>query len=148
MTRPDLAALERFARVEQALPAPAMSVAPSEILHLLAYVGELERTKNDAYAERNRLVAALSTVFPASLERHPEADTSWEDDWRWIVFIDLPTGQASWHLHNSHLPLFDHVPRLQGRTWDGHTTEEKYARLARLAPDASARGVEGESNAV
>jgi hypothetical protein len=35
--------------------------------------------KDAAYAERDRLVCALSKVFPAWLERHPEADTSWED---------------------------------------------------------------------
>ena len=86
------------------------------------------------YGERDRCVAMLASVFPSSLERHSDADTTWENDWRWIVYVDLPTGQASWHIHDSELPLFAHVPRLQGRVWDGHTTEEKYARLARAAP--------------
>ncbi|MEK9736095.1 MAG: hypothetical protein VW239_02075, partial [Candidatus Nanopelagicales bacterium] len=39
--------------------------------------------KDGAYEERNRLVAALSSVYPASLERHPDSDETWEDDWRW-----------------------------------------------------------------
>lgn len=94
----------------------------------------LERQKNGAYSERNQLVAALSKMFPASLERHPEEDKAWDDDWRWIVFIDLPTGQASWHIHDSELAMFDHLPRHIGRTWDGHTTDEKYARLASMTP--------------
>jgi hypothetical protein len=95
--------------------------------------------KNHAYHERNMLVAALSRLFPASLERHPEEDLNWEDDWRWIVFIKLPCGTegatdvfkvASWHIHDSELPLFDHLDREYGKfTWDGHTTEEKYERL-------------------
>jgi len=92
----------------------------------------LEAAKNDAYGERDQLVAALSKMFPASLERHPDEDTEWEDEWRWIVFIELPTGQATWHIHDSELPLFAHLPRETGRTWDGHTTPEKYDRLARL----------------
>lgn len=92
---------------------------------------ELEEWKNRAYSERDKLVAALSKLFPASLELHPENE-AWEDDWRWIVFIDLPTGQATWHIHDSELPMFDHLPRLAGRKWDGHTTEEKYQRLADL----------------
>lgn len=33
-----------------------------------------------------------------------------------VVYINLPTGQVSWHL-----PEF-------ALGWDGHTTEEKYAR--------------------
>lgn len=83
-----------------------------------------------AYRERNQLVALLAGLFPSSLERHPDEDTEWEDDWRWICFIDFPGFQATWHLQDAELPLFDHVPRLQGRSWDGHTTEEKYARIA------------------
>jgi hypothetical protein len=92
---------------------------------------DMEILKNNAYAERNQLVAALSKLFPASLERHPENE-SYEDDWRWIVFIDLPTGQVCWHIHDSELPLFAHLPRNAGRQWDGHDHEEKYRRLAAL----------------
>jgi hypothetical protein len=91
---------------------------------------KLEAQKNEAYAERNRLVAFVSKLFPASLERHPEDDKYWEDDWRWIVFIDLPTGQVSWHIHDSELPMFDHLQRQTGRIWDGHTNDQKYARMA------------------
>lgn len=94
-------------------------------------IEELEKQKDGAYTERNALVAALSKVFPASLERHPDSE-EWDDDWRWIVYIDLPTGQVSWHLHNSELSAFDHLLAFQGRSWDGHTTEEKYLRLERL----------------
>ncbi len=85
--------------------------------------------KDAAYTERNRLVALLAALFPSSLERHPEEDTAWDPEWRWICFIDLPSGQASWHLHDAELPLFAHVPRNQGRVWDGHTTDEKYRRV-------------------
>lgn len=96
-------------------------------------VQALEAQKDGAYAERNNLVAALARLFPSSLERHPEEDESWEDDWRWIVFIDLPTGQATWHIHDSELEKFSTIPRFAGRTWDGHTTEQKYERLAKVA---------------
>lgn len=92
---------------------------------------KLIQQKDEAYAERNRLVALLTLLFPASLERHPENEV-WEDDWRWIVFIDLPTGQVSWHIHDSELPLFEHISRNQGRVWDGHTTEEKYLRIEQM----------------
>lgn len=90
----------------------------------------LKKQKDQAYAERNRLVAALSKLFPASLEKHE--GENWEDDWRWVVYIDLPTGQASWHIHDSELELFQHLERNMGRKWDGHSTEEKYKRLEQL----------------
>lgn len=94
----------------------------------------LRAQKDGAYSERNKLVVAISKLFPASLERHPDEDKEWEDDWRWVVYIDLPAGQASWHLHDSEVPQFDHLPRKMGRAWDGHTTEEKYRRLELLSP--------------
>jgi len=95
-----------------------------------ARIVELEGQKDGAYRERDKLVAALSKLFHSYRSRHPMAD-EWEDDWRNIIVIDLPTGQVSWHIHDSELPLFMHLP-LQDNNWDGHTTEEKYARLAAL----------------
>ncbi len=93
----------------------------------------LTAQKDAAYHERNQLVALLAALWPSSLERHPDSDTTWEDDWRWIVFIDTPAGQMSWHIHDSELPLFRHVPRGKGVVWDGHTTEEKYWRVRMLS---------------
>jgi len=93
----------------------------------------VERQKDGAYSERNRLVAALSKLLPSWLERHPDEDTEWEDDWRWIVFIDPPSGQMCWHIHDSELPLFKHLAPSDAGEWDGHTTDEKYERLAALA---------------
>ena len=118
-----------------------MRLAKNERDSLSALLQDAKGAKDGAYAERNKLVAALSKLFPASLERHPEEDTTWEDDWRWIVFIDLPTGQASWHLHDSELPQFSHLTRGAGRKWDGHTNAEKYDRLSRLTlkPSESVR---------
>lgn len=91
---------------------------------------KIEEEKDSVYHERNLLVSALSKFFPAYLSQHPEGE-SWDDEWRWIVFIELPTGQASWHIHESELSLFDHLDR-QDNKWDGHTVEEKYERLTKL----------------
>lgn len=106
---------------------------------LEAEVKRLREAKDSAYAERNKLVAALSKVFPSSLERHPDIDRTWEDDWRWIVMFDLPTGQVSWHIHDSELGMFGHLPRERSthHSWDGHTTEEKYDRLQALKKSKS-----------
>lgn len=113
-----------------------MSETAARIEELTHQVRHLEQTKNFAYGERNKLVALLSKLFPASLERHREDDKDWEDDWRWIVFIDLPTGQACWHIHDDELPMYDHLKRNEGRVWDGHTTEQKYERIAAFDRDS------------
>lgn len=101
---------------------------------LVAEVKRLQSDKNGAYSERNQCVALLSKVFQAWLEKHDENDKDWEDDWRNIVFIELPTGQASWHIHDSELRLFDHLSCMPGNSWDGHTTIQKYARMALVQP--------------
>ena len=91
------------------------------------HAGEAEiEAKNRAYEERNRVVALLAALFPSSLERDPAEPL---DEWSWVVLIELPAGQVSWHFNADLLPLFDHVPRHAGRNWDGHTTEQKYERV-------------------
>lgn len=91
---------------------------------------EMRARKDAAYEERNRVVAALASVFPAGIAR--TAIEGWSEDWHGCVYIDLPTGQASWHYHDSHAHLFAHLPPYAG-IWDGHTTAEKYERLAKLS---------------
>ncbi len=95
----------------------------------------LEQQKDAAYAERDRLVAALSKVFPAHLARHEGAD--WEDGWRNIVCIHLPAGQATWHIHDSEMSWFGHLETTAEPHWDGHGTEEKYRRLQALPWDGT-----------
>jgi len=51
---------------------------------------ELTRAKDNAYWERNQVVAALSKLLPSHLAKHPESDKDWEDDWRNIVVIHVP----------------------------------------------------------
>jgi hypothetical protein len=74
-------------------------------------------------------------MFPAG--KKETAIEGWSEDWHGCVYIDLPTGQASWHYHDSQAHLFDHLPEYQGE-WDGHTTGEKYERLAGYQATAQA----------
>lgn len=87
---------------------------------------------DDVYAERNRCVAliarlALNNGWHAGIKQHVGAE--WEDDWRNVIFVDIPTGQLSWHIHDSQLYLFAFLP-LYDADWDHHTTDEKYTRIA------------------
>ncbi len=96
-------------------------------------LAELQKSKDLGYAERNRIVAALSMLWPSHLKRHPDSDKDWEDDWRTIVCIHGPAGQMTWHIHDSEAHFFSHLNMkpdpYANCEWDGHTTEEKYRRL-------------------
>ena len=93
---------------------------------------ELTSQKNSAFAERYLLVAALSKRFPGGLARH--VDDGRTVLLRDVVYLDLPTGQVSWHLLSSQLPWFSHLKPYEGE-WDGHDKRERYRRLQALQPD-------------
>jgi len=97
---------------------------------------EMGRRKDAAYEERNKVVAALAHLFPSGIAR--TAIEGWSDDWHGCVYIDLPTGQVSWHFHDSQARLFAGLPQYT-KPWDGHDTPEKYRRLAALAQQEAPR---------
>lgn len=99
------------------------------VLTLDRFVRQLKDAKDQAYEERNRVVAALARLFPSGVAR--TAIEGWDPEWHGCVWLDLPTGQASWHYHDSQAYLFEGL-RPYRKGWDGHTTEQKYERLAAL----------------
>lgn len=100
-------------------------------------VEQMRARKDAAYRERNACVAliahmALSLGWRAGIGQHEDKPgEDWDPEWRTLVTIDLPTGQASWHFHNSHKHMLEGLPSYSG-SWDGHDTPTKYARLARF----------------
>ena len=78
---------------------------------------------------------ALAAGYKAGVGEHQDKPgEDWDPEWRTIVCIDLPTGQASWHFHDTHVGLLEGLPKYDG-TWDGHTTSEKYYRISDLTPE-------------
>jgi hypothetical protein len=75
------------------------------------------------------LVAFLARLYSSGVKR--SVIEGWEPEWLGCVYIDLPTGQASWHYHDSEAGLFVDLPEYD-KEWDGHTTDEKYARVAQM----------------
>jgi len=90
--------------------------------------GILTDPKDQAYWERNQLVAHLSKLYPAHLYIDPRET----DEWKTCVCIHSPTGQLTWHVPAKELEHFKHLI-VEPNHWDGHTTEEKYQRLSRIA---------------
>lgn len=94
-------------------------------------VEDMRQRKDNAYWERNCVVALLARIAlrlgaPAGVNKTDIP--GWSTDWHSCVYVDLPTGQVSWHYHDSHAYLFNGLPKYEG-TWDGHDTPEKYRRV-------------------
>lgn len=91
---------------------PRHSVARLETL--LRFIQAHDEAKN--YEQRNRCVYraighASECGYGVGFRIDPD-----EPEWP-VAYIELPTGQVSWHL-----PQHD-------AEWDGHTTEQKYQRV-------------------
>jgi hypothetical protein len=96
--------------------------------------------KDAAYLERNQCVALIARMALASGWRAGIARTAiegWSEDWHGCVYVDLPTGQTSWHYHDSQAHLFADLPPYTG-AWDGHDTPEKYRRVGAAFPGGKA----------
>lgn len=85
-------------------------------------------TVDSVYRERAHLVAHLAAAYPSTIGYHDPTEPDWA-----VVIVNLPTGQASWHVSPDDMDLFAHVARTDVNTWDGHSTEEKYQRLDKHA---------------
>jgi len=71
--------------------------------------------KAQCYDDRNDLVMLLVTMArERGLSAGYRIDLK-EPEWP-VAFIELPTGQVSWHLPQ------------HTKEWDGHSTEDKYKR--------------------
>lgn len=82
---------------------------------------------NEVYADRNRLAQLLAYLaekcgYVAGIEAVPD-----DPDWP-VLYIDLPTGQVSWHIPRA--DLWPHST-YEG-AWDGHDNTLKANRMLAL----------------
>ena len=128
MTRDDIIRMAREADLLVTTPIPDDSVFVADLERFAHLVAAAERdSANNAYRERNQLVALLSTLFPSGKAK--TAIEGWDEAWHGCVYIDFPWGQASWHYHTDDEWMFAHLQPYT-KAWDGHTTEAKYAAIA------------------
>lgn len=102
-------------------------------------IAELETDKDDAYRQRNYLVAALARLFPSGVRN--TNIPGWADDWHGCCFINLPSGQISYHFHDSHRHLFAGLPPYES-PWDGHEKETVHNRLLAISTGYTAKSQE------
>lgn len=101
---------------------------------------QLITQKDEAYAERNLVVALLAEYvrtigFDGAGEAFiaPHVGEDWGEEWKWVLFLEIPgLGQVSWHLRGDEIDNFPRIERRDVNLWDGHTTAEKYDRIRRF----------------
>lgn len=96
----------------------------------MSELGSFEQI-NKVYTERNACVG-MALVMAKKLGYRIGIKTE-DPEWP-IIFIDLPTGQVSWHIAKNDLIGYfpDRIVEYQG-DYDGHNFTEKYGRLVEYA---------------
>jgi hypothetical protein len=99
-----------------------------------AWVAEAERLraqKDGAYRERDMCVALMARLaatlgYRVGMARH---EGEWEDDWRWIVYVDLPSAAPA------EGPVSERaVAGWLSKVYGGRaSTDERWLRVARVA---------------
>ncbi|MER6103599.1 hypothetical protein ABT115_15075 [Streptomyces sp. NPDC001832] len=94
---------------------------------------QAEAAADATYRERAHLVALLAALHPSHIGHTDPAAPEWA-----VVIVETPAGQMSWHIAERDMNLFTHVQPTNRicRGWDGHTTDEKYARMRDLTEAA------------
>jgi hypothetical protein len=104
----------------------------ADVAEARAQLAAVTAERDKAYRERAHLVAYLAACHPSVITDAPDTDDAWK-----IIYVETPAGQMSWHLSGDDLDLFLHVADTGdvpggAPEWDGHSTEQKYERLAEL----------------
>lgn len=87
-----------------------------------------EAVADNAYSERNRLVALLAAICrPGTHIGFTDPSTPEYA----VVIVETPYGQASWHIPPRDFEFFRGTAESgpESTQYDGHTTDEKYGRL-------------------
>ena len=71
-----------------------------------------------AYSERMMAVRMLAILSGCVYGLGKDDNEAWEDEWRNVVYIDLPQGQVSWHIAPHDMHLFADFSQYDGK-WDG-----------------------------
>lgn len=88
---------------------------------------------SDVYTERNKCIA-LSAWLAKQLgfDTWIGIDKEQEKEWQNVVYIQLPTGQVSWHISETEMGLLNFLSKDESKSWDGHDSIEKYKRIESL----------------
>lgn len=101
-------------------------------------IGDLSdgyHTFNELYHHRAVLFAAMCNTYPHLAWKSKKHDTGDMFEWMFIVGIETPEGQATYHYDVD--PYWDmfHVKELnRAPVWDGHTPDEAIRRISTIDP--------------
>jgi len=108
-------------------------------------IGEVSdgfHTFNGLYEQRMILFAALVKAYKSKAwksYRHEDGEYCFGGGW-FIVGIDTPEGNYTYHYENKYWDMFDCIDLPRAPHWDGHTEADAETRLMSLEPEIKTDG--------
>ena len=128
-------------RYEDSLKLTLYDVTPAQAVEI-ALGKEIDGETSDGYHTFNELYYHRAVLFSVIVRDHP--DHAWKSkkhhdgtmyDGMFIVGIDTPEGQATYHYDNIYWNIFKCKELERAPKWDGHTSDDAIARIAKLGHD-------------
>ena len=131
----ELAAMRMMAKGTGSVPSIMMNDALDEIEKLRKRLAKVSK-KSDGYHTFDELYRHRTTLFAIVCLDHRmrswksklHSDGTMFDDW-FIVGMDLPNGQVTYHIPLDQWSLFDLDALDRAPEWDGHTPNDVLTRL-------------------
>lgn len=89
-----------------------------EVKRLSEDNARLQNSVDSAYTQRMLVVRLLALKSGSRYGVGKDNNSHWDDEWRNVIYIDLPEGQVSWHIAPHDLHIFKDFPKYDG-DWDG-----------------------------
>lgn len=98
---------------------------------------ETDLSVEKVYAERDKVLVLLAKMaqeqgIPVGIA----IDEDMPDVWKYVVVINLPTGQVSWHILEEELEWFTFLDN-HDMDWEDPAYEEKYKRVFKYVKELS-----------
>lgn len=90
------------------------------------YISDGYHTFQDLYKQRVYLTAALFNTYPElayKTRKHADGSPCFDGNW-FLVVIETPSGQYSYHYENKYWYLFDITELEKAKDFDGHTSKD------------------------
>lgn len=85
------------------------------------------------------LVRLLTKSYPSAISAAVPSASGFDRELDWFVYVNLPTGQVSWHVKHEFRGMFSHLIALPISPWDGHDQEEKWKRITQAMDGTASR---------
>lgn len=102
------------------------------IIEAMDALDRLSSSTYDLNWEKGLLVCLAARMHDSLISPHHKHESGWDPGDGWLVYVNLPTGQVSFHIdHEMKTLLASNIKVVKSPVWDGHGLDEKWKRIVK-----------------